>query len=438
MHRRTFLRAAGLAGTAGLVASAGCVSIGRSTTSLQHEPRTWHDYPTDWSAPTSAPATDVSVETVVSNLEIPWDVVFAENGDLFVSERVGRIRKVSDGALDIVIEPADAIDAESIPAEPDDSGFWETWWLPGGEGGVLGIAPHPHYPNPAWLYVYYTATTEAGNENRVVRYDLEARDPADSAEPIVTGIPADAVHNGGRIRWGPDNYLWVTTGDAGDGGLAQDEESLAGKVLRVQPDGKPAHDNPSVQGRDRRIFTLGHRNPQGLAWLPNGAPVATEHGPDGRDELNILEAGVNYGWPHVRRRDEYRDSKGDIPRPLFSTGEPPSWAPTGTTFYTGDAVSSWSNRLVFGQLFGQRLGVATITPRGQALPPGDVTFDADWLHEDYTVTVSHVLPELGRVRGAFQGPDGGLYAITSNRDGRAKGDDLPRTVDDRIVRITDA
>lgn len=433
MHRRSFLRAAGIAGLAGM---AGCVSVGRSASSLAHEHRTWRDYSTDWSAPTAAPTTDVAVETVVSNLEIPWDVAFAGNGDLFVTERVGRIRRVRDGALGTVIEPADAIDAESVPARPDDQGFWETWWLPGGEGGVLGIAPHPHYPDPAWLYVYYTATTDGGKENRVVRYDLEARNPAGSAEPIVTGIPADAVHNGGRIRWGPDNYLWITTGDAGDGSLAQDEESLAGKTLRVQPDGKPAHDNPSVRGRDRRIFTLGHRNPQGLAWLPNGAPVATEHGPDGRDELNVLEAGENYGWPHVRRADEYREDETGTPRPLFSTGDPPSWAPTGTTFYTGDSIPSWSNRLVFGQLFGQRLGVATITPRGQTPPPGDVTFDADWLHADYTVTVSHVLPDLGRVRGAFQGPDGDLYAITSNRDGRAKGDDLPRSVDDRIVRIT--
>lgn len=435
MQRRSFLRTVGVGVATGLGSVAGCLATWRRVPALEHEIRSWRNYSTDWRAPTDAPTTDVSVETIVRNLEIPWDVAFASNGDLFVTERVGRIRRVAGDALRTVIEPANAIDAAAVPAEPDDERYWETWWLPGGEGGVLGVAVHPHYPDPAWLFVYYTAETDSGTENRVVRYDLDARNPAASAQPIVTGIPADAVHNGGRIRWGPDNYLWITTGDAGEPALAQDERSLAGKILRVQANGRPAHDNPSIHGRDRRIFTLGHRNPQGLAFLPNGAPVATEHGPDGRDELNLLAAGRNYGWPHARRPSEYVDAGDRYPRPLFSTGEPPSWAPTGTVFYTGDGVPSWSNRLVFGQLFGQRLGVATITPAGQTPPSGDVTFDADWLHDDYTVTVTHVLPELGRIRGAFQGPDGSLYAITSNRDGRAKGETLPRPGDDRIVRI---
>lgn len=437
MQRRAFLRGVAATGAVGLGGTAGCLAIGQRAPTLEHEIEPWRDYSTDWKAPTTPPSTDVTVENVVENLEIPWDVAFAPNGDLFVTERVGRIRRVRGDSLQTIIEPGDAIDAGSMPARPDENGYWETWWLPGGEGGVLGIAPHPHYPDPAWLFVYYTAETDDGRENRVVRYNLDARDPAGSAEPIVTGIPADPVHNGGRLRWGPDNYLWITTGDAGDGALAQDEDSLAGKTLRVQANGRPAHDNPNIRGRDRRIFTLGHRNPQGLAFLPSGAPVATEHGPDGRDELNILEAGENYGWPHVRRPAEYVDAGDEYPRPLFSTGDPPSWAPTGTTFYTGESVPSWSNRLVFGQLFGQRLGVATITPAGQSPPPGDVTFDADWLHDDYTVTVTHVLPELGRIRGAFQGPEGDLYAITSNRDGRANGEHLPRTVDDRIVRIVE-
>jgi len=436
MQRRAFLRTVGAGGVAGLGGLAGCLATGQRAPRLEHEHRTWRDYSTDWHAPTDPPTTDVSVETIVQQLEIPWDVAFAPNGDLFVTERVGRIRRVAGRALQTVVEPTDAVDATAVPAEPDDAGYWETWWLPGGEGGVLGVAVHPHYPDPAWLFVYYTTKTDSGPENRVVRYDLDAPNPTASARPIVTGIPADAVHNGGRLRWGPDNYLWVTTGDAGTPALAQDGQSLAGKILRVQANGRPAHDNPNIRGRDRRIFTLGHRNPQGLAFLPNGAPVATEHGPDGRDELNCLDAGRNYGWPHARRPTEYAEVSDRYPRPLLSTGGSPSWAPTGTVFFTGDAVPSWSNRLIFGQLFGQRLGVATITPASQSPPPGDVTFDADWLHDDYTVTVTHVLPALGRIRGAFQGPDGGLYAITSNRDGRAKGENLPRAGDDRLVRIT--
>jgi glucose/arabinose dehydrogenase len=434
MQRRAFLHTLG---AAGLLGSTGCLATTQPPPALPRETRTWRDYSADWRAPATPPATDVAVETVVTGLEVPWDVAFAPNGDLFVTERVGRIRRMGADGLATVLEPDDAIRAEAAPAEPDDRPHWETWWLPGGEGGVLGVAPHPAYPDPAWLYVYYTATTDRGPENRVVRYDLDAAAPAATATPIVTGIPADAVHNGGRLRWGPDNYLWVTTGDAGRPALAQDGQSLAGTVLRVQADGRPAHDTPSIEGRDRRIFTLGHRNPQGIAWLPSGAPVVTEHGPDGRDEVNLLVGGANYGWPRARTPDEYADAGADYPRPLLSTGDPPAWAPTGTAFYTGEAIPSWTNRLVFGQLFGQRLGVATITPRGQTTPTGDVVFDADWLHPNYTVSVTHVLPDLGRIRGAFQGPDGGLYAITSNRDGRAKGEDLPRPGDDRVVRISE-
>ena len=380
----------------------------------------------------------VRAETVVANLELPWDAAVAPTGEVFVTERTGRLLHLDGDHLRTVARPADVIDAGVQPARPDDEPYWESWWVEGGEGGLLGVAVDPAYPDPAYVYVYYTARGEGERRNRVARLDVSAEDPASTTTVVLGGIPAGDVHNGGRITFGPDGHLWVTTGDAGDGGLAQDGRSLAGKVLRCRHDGRPAPDNPRVEGRDRRVYTLGHRNPQGLAWLPDGTPFVTEHGPDGRDEFNRLVPGGNYGWPLARRAGGYAGT--DFRRPLLSTGPPPSWAPSGGVFYTGSAVPAWQNRFVFGQLFGQRVGVATFTPAGQTPPsaPDAVRFDADWLDDRYTVTVRHALSSLGRVRNVFQGPNGDLYATTSNRDGRAQGDDLPRRTDDRLVRIRPA
>lgn len=432
--RRAFLSLA----AGGIAAAAGCTATGRSTPEIDHDVTEWTSYEPDWTAPTTAPTLDVRAETVVEHLEIPWDAAVAPTGDVFLTERVGRILRFDGDSIETVAEPENAIDAEAQPAKPDDDPGWETWWVKGGEGGMLGIAVHPKYPDPPYIYAYYTVRNDEGEkENRVVEFDVSADDPGSTGRIVVEGIPADAVHNGGRLAFGPDNYLWVTTGDAGERANAQDEESLAGKVLRIQANGNPAHDNPDVRGRDRRIYTLGHRNPQCITWLPDATPVITEHGPDGRDEMNVLEPGANYGWADVRTAAEYKNATTAYRRPILSTGKPPAWAPTGGVFYTGDQLASWQNRLVFGQLFGQRIGVATLTPKGGTVPPvkEGTRFDADWLSQEYTVTVEHVLPELGRVRNVFQGPDGALYATTSNRDGRAKGKAFPRKTDDRIVRI---
>jgi glucose/arabinose dehydrogenase len=292
------------------------------------------------------------------------------------------------------------------------------------------------YPDPPVVYVYYTVNPGDGKRNRVAAFDASAENPVETITPLVTGIPADAIHNGGRIEFGPENYLWVTCGDAGQRDLAQDPSTLNGTVLRLTPSGDPAPGNPD-RG-DPRVFTYGHRNPQGIVWLPDGTVVATEHGPGGRDEINRLEPGANYGWPEVRQREEY-PAEG-VHSPLANSGEPPSWAPTGALFYTGEAVPGLRNRLLVGGLFSQQLLVATLTPPDGTLPPvsGGERHDGEWTDDAYTATVNTALKnELGRVRHVEQGPDGGLYAITSNRDGRAK-DPFPREGDDVLVRLTGA
>jgi len=428
LDRRAFLAAA----AGGL---AGCASVrppDRPGSALDHDPASWASFDPDWQAPTPSPGT-VEPEVVVENLEIPWDIAFAPTGELFVTERTGRVLRVADDSVTTLAEPADAIDAEAVPTDVDDHG----WWVEGGEGGVLGVAVHPLYPDAPYVYVYYTRPTRGGKANRVSRFDATADDPARTEEVLVDGIPAGGVHNGGRIAFGPDDFLWITTGDAGEPALAQDGESLAGKVLRVRPSGRPPFANPGVPARDRRVYSLGHRNPQGLAWLPDATPVITEHGPDGHDEISRLAAGANYGWPNARTEAEYDGT--DYERPLVNTpADGSSWAPTGCTFYTGDRVPSWRNRLVFGALFGQRVHVVTLTPPDETAPPGGKRFDAPWLDDSYVATSHRRLDGvLGRVRHVAQGPDGHLYAITSNRDGRARRE-FPTERDDVLVRLRPA
>lgn len=392
--------------------------------------------PEEWTAPTDAPATEVERTVLVENLQIPWDISVAPDGDLFVTERIGRVSRFSSGELQGVLAPADAIDGGAIPADQSE----QQWWVDGGEGGTLGLALHPNYPDAELLYVYYTAAVDDGKVNRVSRFDLSADDPAATERIVVGGIPADLYHNGGRIEFGPRGYLWVTTGDAGQKSLASDPGALPGSVLRVTVDGDAAPDNPDIDGGDPRVYTYGHRNPQGIGWLPDGTPVVSEHGQTGQDELNRLVPGAYYGWPDVRKAEEYEALPDDseIHRPLLNTG-PPSWAPAGSVFYTGDDVPSWRNRFLVSNLWGQKLSVVTLSPPDAELPPvGDGRrFDADWMDDAYTATAHPALhDELGRIRHAEQGLDGELYVVTSNRDGRTPTDDpFPNENDDVLVRL---
>ncbi|MFC7081482.1 PQQ-dependent sugar dehydrogenase [Halorussus caseinilyticus] len=440
--RRQFLAAVGAVGLAGCGKLAERRGRPEKEYELNHTADEWSRYDPEWTSPSDSPlSASVQPEVLVENLEIPWDLAFARTGELFVTERTGRIRRFDGERLETVAAPDAVIDAEAMAPGPDDEPFWETWFVEGGEGGMLGIAVHPKYPEAPYVFVYFTAKTDGGKVNRVVRYDVDADDPASTGRVVVDDIPADNVHNGGRIAFGPENYLWITTGDAGEGPLAQDTSSLAGSVLRVNAVGDPAPGNPDLPGDDAdpRVYTYGHRNPQCITWLPDATPVVTEHGPDGNDEVNRLVPGGNYGWPEARKADEYEDDPA-YRRPLVNT--PESWAPSGGVFYTGDAIPAWRDRLVFGSLVAQRINVVTLADDAGDLPPvGDtargMAFAEDWHDDAYAATAHWTLADvLGRVRHVEQGPDGHLYAVTSNRDGRPKGDTFPRARDDVLVRLT--
>ncbi|PSP68760.1 glucose dehydrogenase [Halobacteriales archaeon QH_8_67_27] len=416
--------------------SDGTLTDGTPTDSAVGRPlEEWSEYDPEWEVPTTSPlAATLEAEVLVENLEVPWDIAFTPDGDMFLTERVGRVLRLDGDEVKTVAEPTEAIDAGSIEPGSDE----RPWWVKGGEGGTLGIAVHPSYPDPSRIFVYYTYTNDDDEKyNKVSGFDVDSDEPGTPVETVVDEIPANNYHNGGRVTFGPRNYLWVTCGDGGQPEAAQDPGSLAGKILRVTPSGEPAPDNPDIgDDADPRVFTYGHRNPQGIVWLPDGTPVNSEHGPTGRDEINRLVPGDNYSWPEVFKPENYPES-GFHP-PLFNTGGQ-SLAPTGSLFYTGDEVPALKNRMVTGGLISQQLLVTTVTPQGGDLPPAENAYDqvtGDWSDDEYVATVHTTMQdELGRVRHVEQSPDGEIYVITSNRDGRAEGE-FPTERDDVLVRLT--
>jgi quinoprotein glucose dehydrogenase len=280
----------------------------------------------------------------------------------------------------------------------------------------MGLALDPAFPDPPRIYVSYTTGASGEARNRVSSIEFTGWDtgsPALGVETVLLdGIPAGNIHNGSRVAFGPDGCLWVTFGDTGNGELAQRMDSLAGKVLRMTADGQSAAGNPFT---DRPypfslIYTLGHRNPQGLAFHPDtGKAYVTEHGPSDNDEVNILQPGGNYAWP----------ARGILGRAglvdPISTWTP-TIAPAGAAFGSGLATAGLRGKLVFVTLKQSDIRV---------LSPVDETFSA--------VAGEQVLfdGDFGRLRAIAFGPDGALYVATSNHDGR--GD--PRDGDDRIIRI---
>lgn len=398
---------------------------------VDHDAETWGHYDPEWTAPATAPPA-LEFETLVENLEIPWDLSFAPNGELFVTERTGRLLRYESGDVVDVASPSAAIDAGSVEPGADEG----SWWVEGGEGGTMGVSAHPNYPDVPVVYLYYTANVgEDDVVNRLSAFDVSADDPA-VTEVSLLEAPANTIHNGGRIAFGPADYLWVCVGDANQKPKAADPSSLAGSVVRLTPEGEPAPGNPDRGGSaDARIYTMGHRNPQGVNWLPDASPVAVEHGP-GPDEVNLLGDGGNHGWPDVRNPDEYRNS--DVQPPVASTAIEETWAPSGCRFYAGDAVPDLRNRLLVGCLASQELRVVTLSNPDADLPPlGEtgVRHDEDWMDDRMVATThSRLKNDLGRIRHVEQGPEGELYAIVTNRDGRASGD-FPTERDDRLVRL---
>lgn len=330
--------------------------------------------PTD--DPDQADGGDVEVEVtdVATGLDAPWDVAFLE-GRAFVTQRdTGEVLEIDDGNAEAVA--TFDVDATS-------------------EGGLLGLTAGP---DAEWLYAYYTGA----QDNRIVRFH-----PDDDAEPEVVfeEIPAAATHNGGRILFGPDDQLYVGTGDAQDEQAAQDPSSLAGKILRLTPDGEVPDDNPTDGSP---VYSLGHRNVQGLAFDPDGTLYASEFGPEVDDEVNLIEPGGNYGWPEVTGAADHPDYLD----PIF-VRQPDEGSWSGLALLTDGAMPEWEGDLFLASLRGERMW-------RMGLDGGQVADDEEFWAGEY-----------GRLRQVKQAPDGELWVLTNNTDGRGE----PAESDDRILRL---
>ena len=338
---------------------------------------------------TTADGVRFIAETVVTNLEIPWSMAFSPDGRLFVTERPGRVRII------------DTTTRSSELALTLDDTFTQ------GEAGLLGLTLDPQFAQSRLVYLYYSARLPGGGAvNRVVRY-REAGARLGERVVLLDNIPAANIHDGGRIRFGPDGLLYITAGDAADTNRSQDLGSTAGKILRINRDGTTPRDNPFGSP----IYSYGHRNPQGIDWHPiTGDLWASEHGNNGNDEINAIDAGVNYGWPQIEGAASLPGMR--VPVTFYN----PAIAPSGASFYRGDRFPRFSGNLFVGALRGTHL-LRLVLDSG---PPRRIVAQERLLDGAF-----------GRIRDVVTGPDGYLYLCTNNRDGRGS----PVGTDDRIVRL---
>lgn len=338
-----------------------------------------NDKPTERETESPKP-TGTDREIIASDLVIPWDLELLPDSRILVTERPGNLLII--GA-----------DKQIIKVE----GVRHT-----GEGGLLGLAIHPDFENNNFIYLYLTSDQGGRITNRVERYRLERNSLLDRTV-IASGIRGASFHDGRQIEFGPptpngsgqaDYYLYIATGDSGQGNLAQDTNSLNGKILRVKDDGS-----------DLEIYSYGHRNVQGLAWDEQGRLWATEHGPSGidggigMDELNLIVKGGNYGWPVIKGEQ----TREGMISPVIQSGSRETWAPSGMAFFEG--------RLYFAGLRGETL--YSFNPATGELK-------------------KHFAGEYGRLRAVKAASDG-IYFTTSNRDGRGE----PQAGDDKLIFIRD-
>jgi glucose/arabinose dehydrogenase len=309
---------------------------------------------------------------VATGLEVPWGMAFLPDGSALVAERIrSRIVRVRPGAAPVEVALVNGV-------------------VPAGEGGLLGIAVSPTCAADNLVYAYFTASAD----NRIVRFRLDS--PA-TQQAILTGIPKGDIHDGGRIAFGPDGNLYAGAGDAGQTANAQNRDSLGGKILRIRPDGSVPPGNPF----GNRVYSMGHRNVQGLAWDSAGRLFATEFGQNTFDEINAIVAGGNYGWPTVEGRGN--DSRFINPLVVWQTAEA---SPSGA------AIAN--DTLFAAALRGTRLWLVPLTGDGGVGTPS-----------------SQLQGTFGRLRTVTLGPDGALWVTTSNRDGRGN----PVATDDRVIRF---
>ena len=346
--------------------------------------------PSETLVPLPAPVSNLSnltntsgVEIIAQGLQAPRSIDISKDGRIFVSEKRGSIRVVDNGTL--LTEPVGDIKAENI-----------------GDAGLLGLTLHPNFTQNHLFYVYYTYSNGTGLFNKVLMLE-ESNNRIIDSKTILDGIPGNDYRDGGRIKFGLDGKLYVSTGDASIPELSQDLNSLAGKILRINEDGTIPQDNPFSNSP---VYAYGFRNVQGLGWAPNsGALYSSDQGGTGNDEINLISPGKNYGWPHEECNSSDEDNRYTPPLLCFN----PSLEPSGIAFAFSNNLG-YQNHLIVATLKGSHLR--------------DIDFDSG--------SQNTILVGYGRIIDLVESEDGSIYVLTSNTDGRA----LPQQGDDKILRLT--
>lgn len=329
-----------------------------------------------------------TIEVIAENLSVPWAIDISNVGNIYFTERTGTIRIIENGKLNH--QPLISFSAPFVSK---------------GEGGLMGIALDPNFSQNHYIYVMHSYSEGNQIYNRVVRL-VKNNNRAFIDRTILDKIPGGQIHNGGRLKIGPDKKLYITTGDAGNSALAQDPTSTAGKILRIELDGSIPKDNPIINSP---IYSLGHRNPQGLSWNSKNVLYSSEHGQLAHDEINIIQPGANYGWPLVQGNEESTEVM--IQKPLIHSEED-TWAPSGITFIN---QGPWQGKLLVATLRGQQLLSISLNGNGTVVRNVE-----SWFKNEY-----------GRLREVVFWKDGSIYLTTNNRDGRGN----PNITDDKIIRL---
>jgi aldose sugar dehydrogenase len=320
------------------------------------------------------------ISIVGQKLLVPWSLAFSDDGRGFFTERVGIIRSLSPNNT-VSSDPVAYIRVDQIE-----------------EGGLLGLALHPNFTSNHKMYIYHTYSNASGIFNKVLLL-IENKNKIVDSRTLIDGIPGGKFHDGGRINFGPDRKLYISTGDAGKPELAQDRNSLAGKILRLNDDGTIPHDNPFPNSP---VYAYGLRNVQGLTWDPETKKMyAADHGSTGNDEINVITPGSNYGWPY-----EECSSGEKYVKPLVCFN--PAIAPSGITIVHSNKLG-YKDSLILATLKGSQLRSINLTTGEQ----------------------NNILLGYGRLRDVVEAPDGSLYVLTSNTDGRG----IVQENDDKILRI---